>query len=90
MRIINSPGGRSLRLMHAAVEDAGRYTCIVSNAAGEEKKNFDLDILGKVSLIHFYFFALSLLLNGSELFINNNVCIGKDFYSHRFFSLLIP
>lgn len=49
MLIINSPGGRSLRLMHAAVEDAGRYTCIVSNAAGEERKNFDLDILGKVT-----------------------------------------
>ncbi|KAM3875993.1 hemicentin-1 [Diretmus argenteus] len=38
-------GGRSLRLMHAAVEDAGRYTCIVSNSAGEERKNFDLDVL---------------------------------------------
>ncbi|KAM4629779.1 hemicentin-1 [Polymixia lowei] len=38
-------GGRSLRLMHARVEDAGRYTCIVSNSAGEERKNFDLDIL---------------------------------------------
>lgn len=33
--------------MHVAVEDAGRYTCIVSNSAGEERKNFDLDILGK-------------------------------------------
>lgn len=33
--------------MHTAVEDAGRYTCIVSNTAGEERKNFDLDILGK-------------------------------------------
>ncbi|KAM3620522.1 uncharacterized protein V6R79_024924 [Siganus canaliculatus] len=38
-------GGRSLRLMHAAVEDAGRYTCVVSNSAGEDRKNFDLDIL---------------------------------------------
>ncbi|XP_053737549.1 hemicentin-1 isoform X1 [Synchiropus splendidus] len=38
-------GGRSLRLMHAAVEDAGRYTCVVWNAAGEERKNFDLNIL---------------------------------------------
>uniref|UniRef100_A0A3Q3ALP3 Hemicentin 1 n=1 Tax=Kryptolebias marmoratus TaxID=37003 RepID=A0A3Q3ALP3_KRYMA len=37
--------GRSLRLLHAAVEDAGRYTCVVSNSAGEERKNFDLDIL---------------------------------------------
>lgn len=48
MLTINSTGGRSLRLMHAAVEDAGRYTCIVSNAAGEERKNFDLEILGKL------------------------------------------
>lgn len=39
-------GGRSLRLMHAATEDAGRYTCIVSNTAGEDRKNFNLDVLG--------------------------------------------
>ncbi|XP_075872115.1 hemicentin-1 isoform X2 [Nelusetta ayraudi] len=45
-------GGRSLRLMHAAVEDAGRYTCIVSNAAGEERKNFDLEILVPPSIQH--------------------------------------
>ncbi|XP_028259472.1 hemicentin-1 [Parambassis ranga] len=44
-------GGRSLRLMHAAIEDAGRYTCIVSNSAGEERKNFDLDILVPPSIV---------------------------------------
>ncbi|XP_076007425.1 hemicentin-1 [Genypterus blacodes] len=44
-------GGRSLRLMHAAVEDAGRYTCVVSNSAGEERKNFDLDILVPPSIV---------------------------------------
>uniref|UniRef100_A0A8C7JTX3 Hemicentin 1 n=1 Tax=Oncorhynchus kisutch TaxID=8019 RepID=A0A8C7JTX3_ONCKI len=44
-------GGRSLRLMHAAVEDAGRYSCIVSNTAGEERKNFDLDILVPPSIV---------------------------------------
>ncbi|XP_070688049.1 hemicentin-1 [Pempheris klunzingeri] len=44
-------GGRSLRLMHAAVEDAGRYTCLVSNSAGEERKNFDLDILVPPSIV---------------------------------------
>lgn len=42
-------GGRNLRLMHASVEDAGRYTCVVSNAAGEDRKNFDLDVLGNVT-----------------------------------------
>lgn len=45
--LILSPGGRSLRLMHTAVEDSGRYTCVVINIAGEERKNFDLDVLGK-------------------------------------------
>ncbi|XP_005733181.1 hemicentin-1 isoform X1 [Pundamilia nyererei] len=44
-------GGRSLRLMHAAAEDAGRYTCIVSNSAGEERKTFDLDILVPPSIV---------------------------------------
>ncbi|KAM6962600.1 hemicentin-1 [Aplochiton taeniatus] len=44
-------GGRSLRLMHAAVEDAGRYTCMVSNSAGEERKNFDLDVLVPPSIV---------------------------------------
>ncbi|KAM7409728.1 hypothetical protein PAMA_001291 [Pampus argenteus] len=44
-------GGRSLRLMHTAVEDSGRYTCIVSNSAGEKRKNFDLDILVPPSIV---------------------------------------
>ncbi|XP_061680955.1 hemicentin-1 isoform X2 [Syngnathoides biaculeatus] len=44
-------GGRSLRLMHAGVEDAGRYTCIASNNAGEEKKDFDLDVLVPPSIL---------------------------------------
>ncbi|XP_055020737.1 hemicentin-1 [Boleophthalmus pectinirostris] len=44
-------GGRSLRLMHTTVEDAGRYTCIVSNTAGEERKNFDLKILVPPSIV---------------------------------------
>ncbi|XP_035384811.1 hemicentin-1 isoform X2 [Electrophorus electricus] len=50
VRVIS--GGRSLRLMHAAVEDAGRYTCIVSNSAGEDRKNFDLDVLVPPSIVN--------------------------------------
>uniref|UniRef100_A0ABM5GDB4 Hemicentin-1 n=1 Tax=Pogona vitticeps TaxID=103695 RepID=A0ABM5GDB4_9SAUR len=38
-------GGRMLRLMKVNVEDAGRYTCVVTNVAGEERKNFDLSVL---------------------------------------------
>lgn len=56
--------------MHAAAEDAGRYTCIVSNTAGEDWKNFDLDVLGnsthcvfctfllQVKNLHWYNFSL--------------------------------
>ncbi|MCJ8749980.1 hypothetical protein PDJAM_G00193750 [Pangasius djambal] len=50
VRVIS--GGRSLRLMHAAAEDAGRYTCIVSNTAGEDRKNFDLDVLVPPSIVN--------------------------------------
>ncbi|XP_016146102.1 hemicentin-1-like [Sinocyclocheilus grahami] len=49
VRVIS--GGRGLRLMHAAIEDAGRYTCIVSNSAGEERKNFDLNVLVPPSIV---------------------------------------
>ncbi|XP_069890339.1 hemicentin-1 [Dipodomys merriami] len=38
-------GGRMLRLMQARVEDAGQYTCVVRNAAGEERKIFGLSVL---------------------------------------------
>ncbi len=47
---VNVSGGRSLRVMNAASEDAGRYTCIVSNSAGEERNNFDLNVLGNAAL----------------------------------------
>lgn len=50
--------------MHAAAEDAGRYTCIVSNSAGEERKTFDLDILGEKieNLLYHVLFCLFLAL----------------------------
>ncbi|KAG8517174.1 Hemicentin-1 [Galemys pyrenaicus] len=38
-------GGRTLRLMQTRKEDAGQYTCIVRNAAGEERKIFGLSVL---------------------------------------------
>ncbi|ELV11507.1 Hemicentin-1 [Tupaia chinensis] len=38
-------GGRMLRLLQTRVEDAGWYTCIVRNEAGEERKIFRLSVL---------------------------------------------
>uniref|UniRef100_A0A8D2KTM3 Hemicentin 1 n=1 Tax=Varanus komodoensis TaxID=61221 RepID=A0A8D2KTM3_VARKO len=38
-------GGRMLRLMQVNVEDSGRYTCVVTNLVGEERKSFDLSVL---------------------------------------------
>ncbi|XP_057363933.1 hemicentin-1 isoform X3 [Manis pentadactyla] len=38
-------GGRTLRLMQTRREDAGQYTCLVRNAAGEERKIFGLSVL---------------------------------------------
>ncbi|KAM4722858.1 hemicentin-1 [Rhinophrynus dorsalis] len=38
-------GGIVLRFPHAALSDAGSYSCVVSNAAGEGRKDFDLNVL---------------------------------------------
>ncbi|XP_071421021.1 hemicentin-1 [Pithys albifrons albifrons] len=38
-------GGRTLRLSHAGAADTGRYTCVVTNAAGELSKDFHLSVL---------------------------------------------
>lgn len=39
-----------LRLMQTRPEDAGQYTCIVRNAAGEDRKMFGLSVLGTCAL----------------------------------------
>ncbi|XP_005375138.1 PREDICTED: hemicentin-1 isoform X1 [Chinchilla lanigera] len=38
-------GGRTLRLIQTRIEDAGQYTCVVRNTAGEERKVFRLSVL---------------------------------------------
>ncbi|XP_027579260.2 hemicentin-1 [Pipra filicauda] len=38
-------GGRTLRLTHTGAADAGRYTCVVTNAAGRLAKDFHLAVL---------------------------------------------
>uniref|UniRef100_A0A663M826 Hemicentin 1 n=1 Tax=Athene cunicularia TaxID=194338 RepID=A0A663M826_ATHCN len=44
-------GGRTLRLTHTNIADEGQYTCVVTNAAGEVRKDFDLSVLGKYVII---------------------------------------
>ncbi|NXB77102.1 HMCN1 protein, partial [Donacobius atricapilla] len=38
-------GGRTLRLSPAGAADEGRYTCVVTNAGGEARKDFYLSVL---------------------------------------------
>nr|DBA21577.1 TPA: hypothetical protein GDO54_018188 [Pyxicephalus adspersus] len=38
-------GGRVLRVVHADIEDGGVYACLVTNPAGDARKDFDVDIL---------------------------------------------
>ncbi|XP_044528060.1 hemicentin-1 [Gracilinanus agilis] len=44
-------GGRMLRMMQARVEDAGQYTCIVRNTAGEKRRIFGLSVLVPPSIV---------------------------------------
>ena len=38
--------GRIVQIAHAQVSDTGRYTCIATNIAGEDEKDFDVNIQG--------------------------------------------
>ena len=40
-------GGRVVQIQQAQVEDTGRYTCIATNVAGEDEKDFDVNIQGE-------------------------------------------
>lgn len=41
------PGGWLLRLTHARAQDGGHYSCLASNMAGEARKHFYVEVLGK-------------------------------------------
>lgn len=38
--------GRIVQIRHAQVSDTGRYTCVATNVAGEDEKDFDVNIQG--------------------------------------------
>ncbi|XP_064650190.1 hemicentin-1-like isoform X2 [Lineus longissimus] len=40
-----TPDGRNITIPRAQLTDAGRFTCIARNIAGETEKNFDLEVL---------------------------------------------
>ncbi|NXT68617.1 HMCN1 protein, partial [Chaetops frenatus] len=44
-------GGRTLQLSPVGVADEGRYTCVVTNAAGEARKDFHLSVLVAPSIV---------------------------------------
>ncbi len=37
-------GGRTLQILNAKEEDAGRYTCMATNEAGETLKNYEVKV----------------------------------------------
>lgn len=41
------PGGWLLRLTHARAQDGGHYSCLASNVAGEARRHFHVEVLGK-------------------------------------------
>lgn len=40
--------GRIVQIKHAQVSDTGRYTCVATNLAGEDEKDFDVNIQGEL------------------------------------------
>lgn len=44
--------GKTLKLLKAAVSDAGRYTCKAINIAGSTERDFNLDVLGKINCFY--------------------------------------
>lgn len=41
------PGGWLLRLTRARAQDGGHYSCLASNVAGEARRHFHVEVLGK-------------------------------------------
>lgn len=42
-----STGGRTLQILNAKEEDAGRYTCVATNEAGETLKHYEVKVFGE-------------------------------------------
>lgn len=40
--------GRIVQVKHAQVSDTGRYSCVATNIAGEDEKDFDVNVQGEL------------------------------------------
>lgn len=49
MKLIN--GGRHVEISRVQQSDAGQYTCIALNEAGELQHSYDLEVLGNIVLL---------------------------------------
>lgn len=58
--------GKTLKLLKAAVADAGRYTCKAINIAGSTERDFYLDVLGMLQKKK----KLKLFCNNIHLFVD--------------------
>lgn len=47
-----SPDGSRLTVVKAHPDDSGKYTCVATNAAGEEDRIFNLNVYGRSSLFY--------------------------------------
>lgn len=59
--------GRIVQIKHAQVSDTGRYTCVATNIAGEDEKDFDVNIQGELGWL-LSKLSLFVILMGSEYF----------------------
>lgn len=47
-------GGRTLQILNAKEEDAGRYTCVATNEAGETLKHYEVKVYGEIPALSFF------------------------------------
>jgi len=56
-------GGRTLQILNAKEEDAGRYTCVATNEAGEMLKNYEVKVFGEALHVAHSLHAIHLLFH---------------------------
>lgn len=69
---ILSPRGHRLMILSAKRTDAGSYSCVAKNAAGENEASFTVTVLGKFMQIYIVIVVLSdLLYSGAAYRVSN-------------------